>query len=132
MSRPDKNLVQIVVDGYAVNGSGGAPTTETEMLKFPLFAALAAASMTAGAGTYWHPEADGVVLASPPGGTAEVCYLGTSTSLEPAWTCIDVDTDGAKTPIYLSSGVYGPVRVKARWAYAETIDGLVPMAEFNE
>ena len=62
-------------------------------MNLPLTLTLALAALPAVGGTYWHPEADGVVLASPPGDTAEVCYLGTSTSLDPAWTCVDFDTD---------------------------------------
>lgn len=101
-------------------------------MNFPLTLTLALATLPAVGGTYWHPEADGVVLAAPPGAVAEVCSIGTGTSLENQWRCEYVTTDGAKLPVYIDTGVYGPVRVKARWAYAQTANGLVPMAEFNE
>jgi hypothetical protein len=109
------------------------PTTNRGTpMHYSLTLVLLAAAFPALSGTFWHPEANGVVLAAPPGAVAEVCSMGTGTSIEDQWRCDYVATNGAKMPIYVDTGMTGPMRVKARWAYAETAGGLVPMAEFNE
>lgn len=100
-----------------------------KMLGLVLASFMVVGVAAAGTGAFAYPNANGVVVAAPPGDEVEICYYeddvfdlnlpANAQTLVPVWECDYVKTYGAKAPVWYFFKHTSPVRVKhARWAYA--------------